>query len=77
MDFFKPVDVRQKMMKVTFFHQNICCMFKFTRCSQLRGQRSEHILARNPIMSAKNHRKRIVLYGELLYEGLQRGIIET
>lgn len=63
-------------MKVTFFHQNIRCLFEFPRCRQLGGQRSEHILVRNPIMSASNHRNHIVLYGELFYEGLQGGITE-
>lgn len=64
------------VMNVTFFHQNIHCLFEFARCSQLRGQRSQHILVRNPINTANNHSNYIVLFGELFYDGLERGITE-
>lgn len=65
-----------KVIKVNFFHHNTHCLFEFTSCSQPRGQRSEHILVRNPITTANNHRNYIVLYGESFYDGLLRGITE-
>lgn len=65
-----------KVIKVDVFHQNIHRLFEFARCSQLRGHRSKHILARNPTATANNHSKHIVLYRELFYDGLRKGITE-
>lgn len=69
--FFFTYRYASKVIKVSFFHQNIHWLFQFTRCSQYRGHRSWSI--RNPIATANNHRNHFGLYGELNYEGLQKG----